>query len=265
MADDLLTLRFEGAPLVQRSLPIYSLGTSFIAIQRLIHKAALFNQARLEKGAHLAAREREEIALQVGAHRKGSDAWVFEPFLANPAYGPILQGLVVAVISAVALYVKKKVLPDKRTPPNQILVVNIFPEVKMLTDRIDNIGDVRRIELIPNQGAEPLELSHETKEYVRQIQHHLIPGLPTEIVGRVTRLHPQSFRFDLEDSPKHYINVRISEELFEKIRRLPVLKGRRIKIKGVPLYRLGNKADIEEFNADKVVLLRERKLKLRDK
>jgi hypothetical protein len=264
MAKDLLTLRFEGAPLVQRSLPIYSLGTSFIAVQRLIHKAALFNQARLEKGAHLAAREREEIALQVGAHRKGSDAWVFEPFLTNPAYGPILQGLVVAAVFAVAVYVKKKVLPGKQTPPNQTLVVNIFPEVRALTDRIDNIGSVRRIDLIPHKGAEPLALSHETKEYVREIQHHLVPGLPTEIVGRVTRLHPQSFRFDLEDSPKHYIHVRIAEELFEKIRRLPILQGRRIKIKGVPMYRLGNKADIEEFHAEKVVLLRERQLKLRD-
>src|SRR5919108_3848887 len=34
MAEDLLTLRFEGAPLVQRSLPIYGLGTSFIAVSK---------------------------------------------------------------------------------------------------------------------------------------------------------------------------------------------------------------------------------------
>jgi hypothetical protein len=139
------------------------------------------------------------------------------------------------------------------------LIINIFPEVQALTNRIDSIGNVRTIDLV-SEDEEPVVLSADTKKYVHEIQHTLIPGPKTEIVGRVTRLHPQSFRFDLEDSPKHYIHVRSSQPLFEKIRRLPKLQGRRIKIKGVPMYRLGDTADIEEFRAEKVILLRGSKM-----
>jgi hypothetical protein len=165
----------------------------------------------------------------------------------------------VAAISAVGVYVKKKVFPGKHPPANQVLVVNIFPEVRSLTDRVDSIGGVRQIELTHTESEEPLVINSDTKEYVREIENTLIPGKPCEITGRVTRLHPQSFRFDLEDSPKHYVHVRIAEPLFERIRRLPRLQGRVIKIKGVPMYRLGNTFDMEEFRAEKVVLLRQRK------
>lgn len=132
--------------------------------------------------------------------------------------------------------------------------------MQALTNRIDSIGNVRTIDLV-SEDEEPVVLSEDTKGYVREIQHVLIPGPKAEIVGRVTRLHPQSFRFDLEDSPKHYIHVRSSQPLFEKIRRLPKLQGRRIKIKGVPMYCLGDTADIEEFRAEKVILLREARRK----
>jgi hypothetical protein len=63
------------------------------------------------------------------------------------------------------------------------------------------------------------------KDYIHQIQRQLVPGLPTEIVGRVTRLHPQSFRFDLEDSPKHYIRVRIAEGLSKRFAACPFFRG----------------------------------------
>jgi hypothetical protein len=259
MPDDLLTLRFEGEPLIERSLPIYGLGRSFIAVQRLLHKAALFEQGRLEKGAHLPMVERESIALQISAHRKGSDTWVFAAYLSNPEYGPILQTLISTALIALGAYARKKVFPGKRPPANQVLVVNIFPEVRSLTDRVDSIGGVKQIELTQGESEEPLVINSDTKKYVREIENTLIPGRPCEITGRVTRLHPQSFRFDLEDAPKHYVHVRIAEPLFEKIRRLPRLQGRTIRIKGVPLYRLGNTFDMEEFRAEKVILLRQRK------
>lgn len=152
-----------------------------------------------------------------------------------------------------------KVFPDKKAPTNQTLVVNIYPEVRALTDRVDNIGGVRQIELTHADADEPLVMDRDTKKYVREPENAVVPGHPCEITGHVTRLHPQSFRFNLEDTPKHYVHVRIAEPQFEKIRRLPNLKGRRIKIRGVPMYRLGNVSDMYEFQAEKVILMRQRK------
>ena len=58
MKDDLLSLKFDGKELATRSLPIYELATSLIAIQRIVHKAALFSEGKLYKGVHLPTRRR---------------------------------------------------------------------------------------------------------------------------------------------------------------------------------------------------------------
>ena len=73
MPGDLLEIRFIGPTLESRSLPIYELGMALIAVQRIIHKASLYSDGRLEKGAHLATREREGVALQIVSRKKSSD------------------------------------------------------------------------------------------------------------------------------------------------------------------------------------------------
>ncbi len=59
---DILSIKFEGEALKYRSLPIYELASSLIAIQRIIHKAALFSEGKLENDVHLPTRRREELA-----------------------------------------------------------------------------------------------------------------------------------------------------------------------------------------------------------
>ena len=261
MKDELLSLKFDGKELATRSLPIYELATSLIAIQRIVHKAALFSEGKLDKGVHLPTRRREELALQVSTHKKGSDLWGLAPYLTDPAIGPIVQGLVVAGLVALGAYVGRKIGDTKEIPQNQILIVNIFPEMRQLADRVGNIGGVDRIELLgPGvTTGHGLVIDAKTQEYVRELEYKLVPGSKTTISGVVTRLLPQSFRLDIEDAPGHYIRVAMDEKLFEKVRRLPVLMEREVRFEGIPLYKFGDTTGgVNEFRADRVILPRAR-------
>ena len=256
MNDELLKIRFTGPSLDNRSLPIYELGTALIAIQRIVHKTHLFEKGRLEKGARLPAGERETVALQISSHQKGSDVWNLAPYLSNSAYGPIIQGLVVAGLSAIAAYVWKRVSRRDDPPPNQILIVNVFPEIRSLTDRIGNIGGVEGIEISSTQAPDiaPLLISNETQDYIRQIEHDKFPGKKCTVTGMVTRLYPQSFRLDIEDDSGEYIHVTMLPELFEKVRLMPNLIGKKITVEGVPYYKLGDiGSHFEDFEAERIV------------
>lgn len=262
MPNELLEIRFTGPALETRSMPIYELGMALISIQRIIHKTSLYDDGRLEKGAHLATRERESVALQIGSHRKGSDLWGLTPYLTDPATGPVIQGLVIAGILAMGAYVKKLVIPEKEAPKNQTLIVNIYPEIKALTDRIGNIGGVDGIELNAptRKKSEPLIFTEDIQEYVRKIEHRHVPGKKCKIAGCVTKMHPQSFRLDIEDSPNHYIRVIMEPDIFEKVRRLPILSEREIIFEGIPLYKLGDVGGkIDEFNAHRIILPRKKR------
>lgn len=259
MHSDLLSIKFEGDALATRSLPIYELASSLIAVQRIIHKAALFSDGKLDKGVHLPTRRREELALQIISHRKSSDLWGLAPYLTDPALGPVFQGLMVACLSALGAYIGKKIGKEKDIPKNQVLIVNIFPEIKQLTDRVGNIGGVDRIEFVgPHDTAgKGLVIDANTQEYVRELEYQLISGKKTIISGVVTRLWPQSCRLIIEDVPGHYIQVRMAEKLFEKIRRSPVLMEHEFRFEGIPLYKLGDSTGgAHEFHADRVILPR---------
>lgn len=263
MNSDLLSIKFEGEELATRSLPIYELASSLIAVQRIVHKAALFTEGKLAKGIHLPTRRREELALQISSHKKSSDLWGLTPYLTDPALGPIFQGLIVAGLGALGAYAGKKIGTEKTTPKNQVLIVNIFPEIKQLADRVGNIGGVDRIEFLGphDKVGQGLVIDAKTQEYVRDLEHKVVPGKTTIIAGVITKLLPQSFRLDIEDAPGHYIRVAMDEKLFEKVRRLPVLMEREIRLEGIPLYKLGDATGgIHEFRADRVNLSRKGQL-----
>lgn len=256
---ELLTLRFDGQGVASRSMPIYELASSLIAVQRIIHKAALFSEGNLERGVRLPTQRRRELALQIYAHREGSDVWGLAPYLTNPAIGPIFQQLIAIGVTALSAYVWKRIRSDSKTPANQALVVNIFPEVKQLVDRIDNIGGVERIELLgPQQNSvQPLVIDGSTQEYVRELEYQLVPGSRRKISGVVTKILPQSFRLDIEDAPGHYIQVVLDPERFEKLRRLSSLTDREIEFEGIPYYRLGEtRGGIKQFHAERFIVRR---------
>lgn len=237
-------------------MPIYELGVALIAIQRIIHKSVLYESGRLEKGASLKPRERELAALQIVSHRKTSDAWGLGTYLTNPEYGPIIQNIIGVAIVALSAYVWKKITRNEDPPKNQILIVNIFPEIKSLTDRIGNIGGVDGIEISSSQNMrqEPLLITDETQRYIREIQNDSFPGNPCEVTGYITRLYPKSFHLELEDSPRHYVRISMSEELFDRIRIIPVINDRKFTFAGIPYYKLGDTdAKFSEFRAEQIM------------
>jgi hypothetical protein len=257
MNSDILLIRFEGEPLKTRSLPIYELASSLIAVQRIVQKAALFSEGRLGRGVHLPTFRRKELALQISRHEKGSDLWGLSPYLTDPALGPIFQGLIVLGIGALGVYVRKKVIGQQKSPVNQLLVVNIYPEVKQLVDRVGNIGGVDRIGIMHplDKSGQELIIDADTRDYVRPLEYQLVEGKETTISGIVSRLFPRSFSLDIEDASGHYIRVDMDEQLFEKVRRLPVLLEKEIHLEGVPLYKLGDSTgDIHQFRAYRLIL-----------
>jgi hypothetical protein len=200
-----------------------------------------------------------ELALQVSNHKKGSDLWGLRPYLTDPALGPIFQKLIAGAFLALGAYVARKIGTKNESPKNLTLIVNIFPEVKSLTDRIGNIGGVDRIEILGQQdeAGQGLIIDSKTQEYVRDLERRLVPGNKMIVSGVVTRLLPQSYRLDIRDAPGHYIRVEMDGDLFEKIRRLPVLMERELNFEGVPMYRLGDATGgIHTFRAHRVILPR---------
>ena len=69
----LLWLKFSGKLLDVQSIPIYELGDTLIAIQRIIHKTFLHDQERLRKHAQLTQEERKRLSLQIIERKKSSD------------------------------------------------------------------------------------------------------------------------------------------------------------------------------------------------
>ena len=258
-SEDVLRIKFYGEALSEKSVPIYELASSLIAVQRIVHKSALYSEDRLRKGVLLPPRRRESLALQITTHQKSSDLWGFAPYLIDPATGPIIQGLIILGIGAVGAYVGRKIASGKEDPPDQKLVVNIYPEVKQIADRINNVGGIEKIEF--RQPLEPVEkvitIDADTQEYVRRLEHELVPGNRMIISGAVTRIMPQSLRLDLQDAPGHYIHVKMDFDLFERVRRLPTLTEREIRFEGTPMYRVGDSGSgITEFQADRLIIPR---------
>ncbi len=74
--NSLLSIRFVGQGFTKNTMPIYELGNTFIAIQRVVHKTHLFSTSRLEKGARLSFDERRELALRISEIKEGSDEYI---------------------------------------------------------------------------------------------------------------------------------------------------------------------------------------------
>lgn len=252
---ELLTIRFTGPNLSRRSVAISDLGETFIAIQRIVNKAALNESGRLEKGARLHSNEKAKLALEIVSHRKSSDLWGLSTILSDKAFGPIVQGAIVAALAGVCKYVWKRVTNSGDTSKTQILVVNIFPEMRTLTNRIRDDGEIVGVELAnPNaKQKEEIVVTKETQRYVKSIENEKVPGKRCLVVGQVKRLHPQSRYIDLEDRSGNGIRIYMERELFEKVRLLGNL-GPDITLEGVPLYKLGNLSPrFDEFKADRLI------------
>src|SRR6266542_2786603 len=106
--DTLLRLRFVGAELESKSVPIYELGQTLISVQRIVNKSYLFKDKRLESGGQLTDDEQLGLSLQIGTREKGSDIYGLIPFLTDPMAVELVKTALAESIKAISAYASKK-------------------------------------------------------------------------------------------------------------------------------------------------------------
>jgi hypothetical protein len=249
-----------------RSIPIYELGDTLVALQRIIHKTFLHREDRLKKRAQLTQDERKRLSLQISEHRKSSDIYGLVPFVADVAVQQYISTLLKIGLGSLGKYALKSVLADEQSSQKKktslkaydvqgsLLVGAIYAETVQITNHINNIGGVESIELIPAQslGVSPVKINSETQSYVREIVNESYHGEPEEIVGYVTRLLPNKLMAEIKLAPGRYVKVGLDEEAFRFVR-YETEPEEQLRFKGRPIIRLGKDlTSYREFEADSV-------------
>lgn len=263
-----LLLKFSGEGLDVRSIPIYELGDTLVAVQRIIHKAFLFDKDRLRKGAKLTQDERQRLALQISERRKSSDAYALIPFVIDPTLQEYVLSLLKVGLGTLAKYALKSVLSDAKDPGSggtsihtqdvqgSVLVGAIYAETIQITNHISNIGGIDSIEFIPSPelNIPTVKFTTDTQSYVREIENASYRAHPEEIVGYVTRLHPNRMLAEIKLGPSRYVRVGLDEESFRFVR-YDTEPEQQLRFKGCPVVKLGNDLNsFEFFDAESVEL-----------
>jgi hypothetical protein len=261
-----LWLKFSGEDLDVRSIPIYELGDTLVAVQRIVHKTFLFENDRLKKHAQLTQEERKRLSLQISERRKSSDLYALIPFTVDPAIQQYILTLLKVGLGSLAKYALKSVLSDYQKPKSgttsiqagdvkgSVLVGAIYAETVQITNHINNIGGIDSIELIPSPtlNLSSIKLTPETQTYVREIANESYRGEPDEIVGYVTRLYPNRLLAEIKLAPSRYVKVGLNEKNFDFVRYETVAE-QQLRFKGWPVIRLGKDfSTFQEFEAESV-------------
>ena len=252
----ILTIKFSGEMINKHTMPIYELGSTFIAIQRIVNKTHLFNSDRLEKGAKLSFEERKETSLRISEVKEGSDEYSLITFLTDIVVVDHVKTLIVDGLVAISAYTLGRVFSRNslKKSNNQSLIASIYNEISSVTDRIGNISGVESIEIFPGKNVEGpnIKINIDTQEYVREIQHESLYGEAQTLSGYITRMYPNRFIVDIKIEPNYYTKIHLSTEDFD-ILRYKTQPGQIIKFFGRPKYRLGEITQkIKEFESEHV-------------
>lgn len=249
---ELLSLRFLGDDLSTKSLPIYDLGTSFIAIQRMLYKA---RQHELGTEQSLSAQEKNELTLQVKSHTKGSDAWALAPY--NFSSNGYLTKTVTTVWDALAMYVNRLIgQPDPSGSASQLelLGLSIYTDTKTLVDRIDG-NTISEIEFnTPSDSYNrPLAFDLRLKDFVHSLREQSIVGPMQELTGVLSKLDFDRAVAALHVGPRHHVRVQFDDLGIDRLRR-EAPKNSRVTIEGTPIYRFGvSPGKFDRFEAREII------------
>ena len=140
----IFTVRFIGEDLDKHGVSIYDLSQTLLAMQRIVHKAYLAQNERLEKGAFPNKEERESLALQLGERRRASDAFALIPLLTDPTVQTTIKQVADYVISGIVGYFVGDVIDRARKEPDgekQIFIGSIYGEVVNIASYSVKAGD----------------------------------------------------------------------------------------------------------------------------
>lgn len=253
----LFTIRFNGKDFDQRGVNIYDLGSALLAMQRIVNKAYLSQEGRLQKGAFPRKDERERLSLQIGERRRQSDAFALIPVLSDPAVQGHMKGLAQYVLSGIVGYYTGNILDrihKEKDQDKKIFIGSLYTEVANIVNRIDASGSVDSISL----GSPLLErktvasFTSETKDYLNSIKDEYFLGDYQEIKGHPYKLYPDSRIVAIKRPGGNVVSVFLNNRNFSEIRYRRETKPEYI-FKGRPKYQFGVETRmVTEFEADDI-------------
>jgi hypothetical protein len=177
---DILELSFFGNDLGRKSIPIYDLGETLIALQRIVNKTFLVQNNCWMKNARLSIND-PNLALQIVEHQYGSDIYRFSWFTDVLRQFPseLSTKILLEGIQWVSIYARQNVSEQIKSLINTKLessektingIMAIYPELISLTNRIDSLGKIVEIRIDLKGQWEPITLTRHTKKYVRHLE-----------------------------------------------------------------------------------------------
>ena len=260
--ETILEVRFSGEQLDLHGIPIYELGTAFVSIQRMVHKAHLAHEYRWKAGRSPTRQEKEMLSLQIGVRRRGSDLFGLLPVLADPTTLWVIRRAVDYVIAGLTSYALGTVLDKVRSEPDeaqQMFVGAIYADTVNVVNRIGNVGGCERIEISSPtvRTGEMVTFDTSSRDYVRALDASLYLGAVQTIEGDVFRLYPSDDIVEIRKPGGRRCKVLLKHDDFNLVRYSQMHSGR-IKITGRPRFRLGEETrTFSEFEGTTVVLLDE--------
>lgn len=248
--ENLLWVRFHGPELKAKSVPIYELGQTLVALQTIIHKVYWHTQEPSAKGRIELPRDvRNRLALRIKERQTGSDWYALVPFLSDPYVVSTIGSTVATVIIELGKYVYKQMKRNSRNAP---MTSAIYNQVNIIVDRIDNTGGITKIEVSSTSEPKPLVFDKSVQQYVREIRSEPIRGETTQIEGQLTNLDVRFFAGRIWTRPGQ-VRLHLSPEDFNQIR-YQSQGAPTIKVEGRYLYFLGREGGrLEEFEVSKIL------------
>lgn len=258
--NSLLTVRFIGEHLNTRGASIYDLGTSLVAIQRLIHKAFLAKENRIAKGGFPDKSERERLALQIGERKRNSDAFALISVLTDATIQSYLIDVIKYMINGLYGYSVKDVLDrirGERDINKQFYIGSIHADVVNLVGRVDASGGVEAISIgSPALNRDSvISFSEENKDYINSLKNEIYYGELQNITGKVYRMYAISQIVTIRVSGSPNISIHLNEDDFNSIRYCED-KAPLVRFRGRPIYKFGILTkDVTEFEAERIEIL----------
>lgn len=255
----LFSIRFIGNDFEERGVSIYDLSSTFISFQRIIHKAHLSLEGRLNIGTFPKIEERQMLALQIGERKRKSDAFSLLPILSDPTTHEYMLNLADHVLAGMIGYYTGKVLntlETEKNPIKKLFISSIYPEISDIVNRIEAAGGVEGISIgSPIKNKETIvSFTSETKNYLQTIKDQYYLGDYMEIEGSPYKLYPNSRIVSIKNGRKS-IDIHLNQEDFDHIRFTQVSKADFL-FKGRPRYHLGVKTPtIRNFEAISITYL----------
>jgi hypothetical protein len=257
---EVLSIRFVGDALKTRGVAIYDLAQSLISLQRIIHKAHLAEEKRLNDTPVAFRKDREILTLRLGERRRNSDEFGLVTYLTDPALVSVMGTVVSSLITGLILYAHQRSVAsrDGTTAPPVVFNISIYNQVVDLVNRVNAVGGVEKIEIRGSKDGTPqtVTLDESTQRYVRGLRNSLVAGETRELQGRVKELKTAYSSITITDGMRT-IEIRLPETEFHKVRYSPA-KHPWVNVRGRPIYRLGVEGDtFERFDADVVISIEE--------